>query len=69
MLSVFKKITTDIIRKAHQAKASRDLTDANQGENPAYALKGHGSHLALGIALGFSVHENYSPCKGKSIII
>ena len=27
-----------------------------QGENRDYALKGHGLHLALGIALGFSVH-------------
>ena len=56
---MFEKSTTDI----------SNLTDANQGENRDYALKGHDLHLALGIALGFSVHENYSPCKGKSIII
>ena len=41
-----KKLTTDI----------RDLTDANPDENRDYALKGHDLHLALGIALGFSVH-------------
>ena len=45
-ICVRKKLTTDI----------SNLTDANQGENRDYALKGHGLHLALGIALGFSVH-------------